>query len=416
MGGRVNEKDVELAREAVEALALAVHPGGVEIEPLVQREMALYIALPADKRREVEERLHALAALPREGRTVADVMRVAEDLGIERSNVYRLLKRVEELGPVAGLVPGRRARERASSAKDGFGEPIDGWIEDLLEERPEAGIAEIRRMIASRMLMMPQAGEAEAVAAAPASSALARRVHELRRRGIRRVGAAAAGAALLVDYCPVDLSLTETGERFFRLANLVVIVDQATSIVFGAGFFLGEHVAQGLVRALDQMDEHVLPSLVGRGLLFADRLERVRWIVSSDLVDAAGQAAGVATALSPRVRFEGEHGGRGLPGTEMHRRLGNSLGLVRFRLRSERLERQSYRRPVSFEAGERMLLHEVRQRNERLMEAARDADLPAPFTDRPSEQWLAAVAAIFGPVKRRSTDRDGAGASSDDVD
>ncbi len=404
----MTEEDMRRTRSGVEALARAVQHDVAALEPLIEREMALYISLPDDKRREVDDRLFVLAGLPADGRTVAHVMRAADQLGVERSNVYRLLKRVEELGPVGGLVPGRRARERASAAKDGFGEPIDGWIYDLLKEQPDASIAEIRRMIASRMLIMPHSGDGVELPTAPASSALQRRVHELRRRGTSQNGVVVAvGAALLVDYCPVHLLLADPSDPSLRLASMVVIVDTATSIVLGAGFFLKDDVAGGLARAVDHMEGDVLPSLSGRGLIFAKRLERIRWIVSPDLIEAAGRAARIADALDPAVRFDGEHGGSGLPGTEMHRRLGNSLGLVRFKPRSEGLKRASYPRPVAFEAGERMLIHEVRQRNERLIETMRGTatELPPSRTDRPTEPWLSAVSAIFEPVRRRSTDR-----------
>jgi hypothetical protein len=413
----MSDQGVEGARRAIAVLAAG--PESEAREQLIEREMALYLKLPEAKRREVDVRLAALAAMPADVRTVADVLEAAQRMKVKRSNVYRLLKRIEELGPVGGLVPGRRARERASTKKSGFGEPFDGWIEELLRNRPDASIAEIQRMVTSRIRLLP-AGQADGSSVrGPTQSALHRRINELRGRGIRAEGALeAVGASVVIDYCPLNATVfwLDGGRYAHRLAQAVLIIDTASSLILGAGIFLERNVAAGLVKALDHMAREGLPVLVREGVRLADRLERIRWIVSPDLADAAARAHGIAEDLVPPVRLDVDWGGR--PGVELHRQIGNAVGPYHFHPRTPAADGSSdweQRSSIDFEVpslehATGMLEFEAAIRNHDVMavmnEVGRSRERSQP--DETTERWLGTVDLLFAPVRSLAEDRESA--------
>ncbi|WP_242416538.1 hypothetical protein [Sphingomonas panni] len=330
----MTDEDVEAVRRAI----VAMTEGREESlrARVIEEETALFLSLPMPRRREVAARLITLSELPN-ARTVEDVDRAAKRIGVERSNVYRLLKRVETLGPVSGLVPGRRAAPRPSAARDGFGEPIDGWIDERLRERPDASMAEVQRMIESRVLALPATAPDGSRLRVPPPSAVQRRVHALRAAGIRKpIGQASTGAAMIIDYCPLNAILTSTsrsGERRMRRANAVVIVDVPTSFVLGAGLFADIDLEYGIEQAVRHMVRDGIPSLADAGIRIASRPERIRWRIPRGMLDVVRQVVRVAEASDPPVRIDADHGASGRPGLDAHRMLGRSLGEFRFRPR-----------------------------------------------------------------------------------
>jgi len=155
--------------------AIAKDADGAAIALVADRELAAYLALPEEQKEEVGRRLLAFWA-HRSSPVREGMSEVAKKASTGRANAYRLIQRMSVLGPIRGLVPQYRVGQRASGTRDGFGEPIDKWIEEALSGSPSATIADVERHLNAR-----RGDSGHPDIALPTPSALKRRIQQLRR-------------------------------------------------------------------------------------------------------------------------------------------------------------------------------------------------------------------------------------------
>ncbi len=280
---------------------------------VADRELAAYLALPGEQKEEVERRLLAFwvhrSSPVREG-----MNEVAKKASTGRANAYRLIQRMSVLGPIRGLVPQYRVGQRASGTRDGFGEPIDKWIEEALSGSPSATIADVERHLYDRR---EDSGHPDL--ALPTSSAVKRRVQQLRRSSSVRPLLQPLGAHLLIDFCRVDVRIDDPPERDWWIT---AIVDVPSGIILGIALEPGND-PEGLGHALGDM-RHRLLGAADR-LPVADRIERVDWVVPPRLIRRA-ERAGSELGASRRPRIDIFPGGERQFGVRLIGILGDRLG------------------------------------------------------------------------------------------
>jgi hypothetical protein len=307
----------------------------------VRREMALYAGASTEKRSELERRLAVISDMPKpDRRTRSDVVAAGEKLGVKQSNVYRLLKRVENYGPVSGLLPGHRTEPKPGVANDGFGELVDLWIAEAMRLRPDASIAEIQKVLNSKA-KLHGARCPEQPVVVPQQSSLRRRVHALRGDGTYGMDPARrVGESILIDQCPLDMMVmfqAADGEREERrYASVTVILDAPSSMMLGVGVFVEKDAASGLSRALSDLRTRTR-SLAAEGVELADTPTTIRWVVPDSLMTAASEIAELTWDSRPPVRLEVLTNDTTRSGHELYRHLGSQLGPFRLqpRLRNE---------------------------------------------------------------------------------
>lgn len=328
LDGRMTEKSLTLSEVRALVAELVPRPldGGPETQSawddVVGRETALYSSLPADLRSVVDRRLVAISGLPPPAvRRTRDVAEAARNIGLGQSAMYALLKRVSTAGPVTGLIPGRRTSSKASAARDGFGAPVDDWIATAMSEQPDITIAEVSRWIAAGIQQMASAGERPPKA--PAMSALRERVHALRSQRPSMIDLLEAGADLLIDQCPLNLSVGSGSDR--RAAHGVFIVDRRSTLILGAGMFVDERAGVGLASALQdfRLRSKVLKSSVGR---LTRRPRSVLWVVPPVL---APQVADLKALIYLSFSSTSVHCKLGRSGAELTKLIGERLGPYR---------------------------------------------------------------------------------------
>lgn len=295
----------------------------------VTRELGIYLAASAEKRQVAARRLMAFSQLPAASdRTKADVLAVAASLGVEQSNVYRMLKRIKEFGPVSGLLPGNRVKPKSGAAADGFDEPVDGWIADALRTQPEVSISDLSRMLGSKAKLLTVADPTKKVVV-PGSASLRRRVQALRVKGFAGEHSRLVGASVLVDQCwtRVQVRSPEGPGRQVRhdRVSVVMIIDEATSIILGCGAYLGADAATGLVSALEDTAGRC-PKLESRGLKFFSRPSRVRWMIPPVLLPRANEIERNAASFDPPIELLLLAADEDRSGIELRRNLGGKLG------------------------------------------------------------------------------------------
>ncbi|QXT34921.1 hypothetical protein KV697_14195 [Sphingomonas sanguinis] len=334
----------------------------------VRREMALYSALAPELRSAVDKRLREISRLPpATERRTQHVVDAAKELGLGQSAMYGLLKRVSDSGPISGLVPGRRTRIKPSAARDGFGSPIDEWIATVMSEQPDISIADVSRWITTGIKDLSARGmEAPK---APAMSALRERVHVLRNQRPKMVDPLRAGGELVIDQCPLNLSIRFDHQR--RGATGLFIVDRSTTIVLGVGIFVEKRADVGLTMAVRDLHGR-LRSLRNKGLILPTQPTTVFWVVPPILTSHLVEVRKAAASIGPISLVCS----LGRSGAELTKLIGERLGPYR-------LIPRAVLDDYPMESGERMrfvdldaedvqialdgLLFEVDKRNDRLL-------------------------------------------------
>jgi len=301
----------EPARNGRRAVPAGSDPAAIGL--VADREFAVYLALPRDQREEIEKRLFAFWN-QRNSTRPESMSAVAEKASTGRANAYRIIQRMSVLGPIRGLVPQYRAGQRASGTRDGFGEPVDRWIEEALLASTSATIADVERHLDVR-----GAQPAHRDVVLPTPSALKRRVQHLRRSSSARVVMEPLGKKVLIDFCRVDvIDLSRQEEDLWTTA----IVDIGTGVILGLGVQVGEGDA-GLIAALSDMRRR-LPDLA-RHVRIAARIENFEWVVSPLLI-ARAEKAGAELRASRRPRIDILPGGERQFGVRLVRVIGDRLG------------------------------------------------------------------------------------------
>lgn len=255
-------------------------------ERAVRREMSLYLSAPGKRRDVLAARILAIRGLPPSGgRTAADVAAVGAQLGLKQSAVYRLLKKVARHGPVSGLLPGHGIEPRPAPVRDGFGDPVDAWIDDVMRLRPNAGISDILGVLASKAAMLGATSRPKL----PTQTALRRRVHHLRKIGPTGVALdPPIGERLLVAQCAMDLLVEPDGadDPAAGPASGIFIIDERTSIVLGSAIYLNDDVEIGLALALSDARSNVR-WFEDERVSFVPTPSAIRWFVPDSLIKVA---------------------------------------------------------------------------------------------------------------------------------
>lgn len=291
--------------------------------PVVRAEVRELLRATPAQQAVVRLRLPALVAAQFDEAPGA-IARAAERISTTRANVYRLLERMEEMGPVSALVPQNRRARRPSVARDGFGQPIDGWIDEILSGDPESSIAEIDRALRSRLGTDPEGAGVEV----PALSSLKRRVHRVRAAHVVAADGAAhgIGGLLLIDYCRINIDLgREAGADRARVPGMIVAVDEGAKVVVGFGLWF-ERVEEGY-EALVKDAARRLSGLAGASARIAPVLDVIRWVVPPELqARADGIGSQVPASRRPRVALV-PHGDR-RSGSRLVSLVGDHIGDV----------------------------------------------------------------------------------------
>lgn len=281
------------------------------------REMAVFIGLPDDQRKLVSDRLLAFWNY-RNDPTSTTVSGLAKTVKTGRANVYRLMERMSEIGPIRGLVPQYRAKGRASNARDGFGEPWDAWIAEALGSDPGMSIANIGR----RLDEMRRADKDLISSQPPSPTALKGRIKHLRRTPSTPMERTPIGRRLLIDSCRINVSIFEPRKRSWWIT---CVVDLDTGIVCGLGLY-NEFDGDGIVAALSDMRRR-LPDMA-REVAMTDRIADVEWVVPNGML-AAAEKAGTALPASRRPRIELISRSEARPGVRLVRLIGDRIGAHR---------------------------------------------------------------------------------------
>lgn len=293
------------------------------------RELGLYMSASDAKRHVVDERLMALADLPpAKFRTTADVIAVARRLVVEQSNVYRLLTRVREHGPVSGLLPGHRVKPKSGIAKDGFGEPVDGWIIDALRDRPGISIPEVGRLLESKAKLLT-ARDPASRPNLPGATSLRRRVQALRSQGAIGGGVVDAGGSILIDQCPIDLVVPirweKDGPAVPHRVVATVVLDVGSNLLLGIGASAEGDPLEGLSAALTDLRTRV-PALAGEGIGFVRQPLRIEWIVPAILLAFVRGVENSAASVEPHVDLDLKVTDDAWTGLDLQLHLGGRIG------------------------------------------------------------------------------------------
>lgn len=257
-----------------------------------EHEVSVWLALGSAEREKVGKRLAVLVRHRREGGR-GDVARVAEEIGTGRANVYRLIARMDSIGPVSGLVGQKRAQVPRSVIRDGFGQPVDSWLLTALEVNRDASAAE-----AMDVLEQLAREEGEDVKL-PSASAVRRRMDHLRRElPPSEAQDLPLGARLLVDAGWLDMRVVEDREGTpAGQVKVIFAVDLSTGLICGhdEGISSDERLLLGLLSDLRMR----VPELARFGVRVGDRLGSIRWVVPPSLRSAA-ELAGAYVPASRR--------------------------------------------------------------------------------------------------------------------
>jgi hypothetical protein len=319
--------------DAVIGKLLAQETGEVP-DGAFEREKGLYLAAPEAKRRIVDQRLAAFDLLPpKEKRTPKDIVDVGKRLGIARNNVYRMLKRMHVHGPVSTLLPGHHLKPREGAANKGFGNDVNGWIDDALHSKADISLAEIARFISTKAKLLALTDSSRSIEL-PSAASLRRRVLMLRGQGKTSAHADTLGESVFIDHCPTEMFIRPRGgevpdQRVF----LTAVLDATSNVVLSTGAFVSSDPATGISVAFRHIGTRAA-WFAGKGFGFVDRPSQVRWTVPDGLVPFANEVQIRAASTMPRTHLVTEIDEEGRMGTELYRRLGGRLGPIRLMARN----------------------------------------------------------------------------------
>ncbi len=252
------------------------------VHPKLRPEMEAYLTAPPHAREVVRKRLPVLVRT-RWDQTRGAMTRAAEELMTPRANVYRLLKRMVEMGPVHGLLPHERREPASSKARDGLDGAVERLMGELLAVEPDASIAKVERYVRDGLKRLNEAGTSVKL---PSSSAIKRRLHYLRGTAVGAVVSdGSVGSRLLVEHCRlnIDVELDPRVAGMPRHASMMIAVDENTKLIVAFGMFLRE--ATSGFASLVHDAEMRLPKLAEMGAPIATRLREIDWIVPPELDD-----------------------------------------------------------------------------------------------------------------------------------
>lgn len=325
---------------------------------------ATLLGLPLANQSAVLQRLRALdkyLAVPTP--TSADAATLAADLGMSERNFYRLIRKFREHGPVAGLAPNFRVRQRPSAAADGLGKVTEITLERILQTEEDARWKDV----VNEVLAACKAANVEP----PSTAAIRRRLLALRAEGrLRDAGERIFGGEWLLDQTAITLT-TESSQGIGYVV-VTLLIDRQTKLIGGVGLLRRGNPLSGVLSALVDAWSRV-PELAGAGLNVATRLRDFHWVYPED-VHASGFKLdyGVTTTSGRGPRRHGEN---------IFRMIGNRLGpytlLIRSTANPQVVDEQLATAPLPFAKAEEVVRHAVTKWNEgilRQMKAGRSRD------------------------------------------
>lgn len=415
--GRANKNSLRLEHEACDGYAVEMDDDLRAItrrlatdEKTIGVQLELLDGLDPNRRTLVVDRLRVIDRFLRSGRTSTDAQSAANDLGVGVRNLYRLIARMEEVGPVAGLIPGYRAPKKVTEDDEAENETIDTWLTKFLRTASAPSRARAEAYLQGRVDAFNEVHPDGPVMELPGPVAVAARLDALKRAGASVAGVV-VGERILVDQ--VVLSPTVKGGRPQSVAATFVL-DRATSTILGVGISaLPDAHGDGLDSALHDLRKRA-PGLAKAGLTFS-AIGDLEWIVPPGLVEVAGSALDAA-----KESTEGNHKPRLTVVEEGDRRhavrivaiLGNGLGRLRFLTRAAldpdwREDASLSRSPEDgvekIESVHEALLRAAARWNEgriRILRPERSAD-----SDAGAQDLIKTLRSVFEPVLAASRAR-----------
>ena len=308
-------------------------------------ELAVWLSLPDVSKAAVENRLLALNEL-RSSSERGAVSQLSAFLKTSRANIYRLMSRMSAVGPVTGLDTQRRAAGDPVAAREGFGPPMDGWLEEIVAADPEALLSSIRRQLQERM------GEPSAPPGLtlPPQATLSRRVNRLKLAMSGNTAAQASICAdLVIDHCFVNILIDPiSADSEPREILALFAIDRPTGIVCAMSVFAYD-VEQGLKDLIGDFADRTA-RLAMDGVRFASTMMEVTWYVPQRFAETAERTgAYVPASRRPRVTLQS----RAKSGTALLKLMGGRLGPYRLRPTSNIV------RDGSTEGSDRDVVHRV---------------------------------------------------------
>lgn len=335
-----------LTLDGVNSLAGRDAPGYDSVD---QREA--FDALPPDDRAMVPSRLDALLRFRDAGSGVSAAA-AAEEIGVSRPNLYRMVRRMDEVGPIRGLLRAH-AKKRPSKARDGLGGEMDRLVLATLKVDPAASLSDVQRALFSSM---------EEVAPdlrrpVPHESTLRRRLNVLRgARAALPDRNAGLGAHLLLDRCVISASIGPDG----RQAWLTALVDLETRMILGAS--VGPDDPKAALSSL-LVDASVRAAMLAdEGVPFAKRWLTLEWVVPDQLRSRVAEV-GSAVPADRRPRIDPVTKGSRRTGVRLTRILSNVFGRFGLAVRPDALTAWQPEPYGTAEALEQEVFSQVRRWN-----------------------------------------------------
>lgn len=262
-----------------------------------EREVDAWLSLDEASRARLEERLRVLSRLRREGRR-GDAARVATELEMSRPNVVRLMKRMDEVGPVTGLITQKRIQVPRSVIRDGFPEPVEEWLQAELAAHPAISASDLEAHLRERCRVAAKSVDL------PSASALRRRIEHLRKLGFAVAESGPLlGRSLLVDAGWVDLWVqggSPTGSEPGQV-RVMFMIDVGTRLICGAHAHLEPH-ARELSGLLGDVRRR-FPDFATMQMPVAEAVETVRWVVPSEF-SSRSSFVGAYVPAERRPRYQ----------------------------------------------------------------------------------------------------------------
>jgi len=312
----------------------------------VETELELYASLPHEKQAIVDRRLAVVDAYLSGPRSMSDAQTAANALGIGIRNLYRLVTRMAEVGPVGAMAPGHRHKQIASTRREGFEEHIELWLREFLRVEPDARVSKVEAFL-SGAIQAHNGSSAEKLEV-PSLSSIRARVQNLRRSGV--IGRRDRfGEVLLIDQVDLNVAITDLSE-FNRgsPATATFVLDQGTSLIAGVGLTTGDGIGLGLEGALWNAVRTRIPAMVAAGLR-PGRLRRLEWSVPAGLDDVYGTVSAAAAAMENGPRIVTHADGARRHGASVAKLLGDGLGALRFQPRASASGKRSHRPEASLD-------------------------------------------------------------------
>lgn len=325
---------------------------------------ATLLALPLVSQSAVLQRLRAMDKyVGKPSPTAADAATLAADLGTSERNFYRLVRKFREHGPVAGLAPNFRVRQRASAAADGLGKVAEITLERILETEEDARWKDV----VDEVLAACRAANVEP----PSTAAIRRRLLALRAEGrLRDAGERIFGEKWLLDQSAI--TLTRESDEGVEYVVVTLLIDRQTKLIGGVGLFRRGNPLSGVLSALVDAWSRV-PEFAGAGLNVASRVREFDWVYPEDAhVSGFMLDYGVTRTSGRGPRRHGEN---------IFRMIGNRLGpytlLIRSTANPQLVDEQLATAPLPFAKAEEVVRHAVAKWNEGIlqqMKAGRSRD------------------------------------------